>query len=138
MTQELSLLIVDDEKTVLDSFYILIGNKCVLYYAATLKEGYEIAKTVDVSLLFVDVNLPDGNGFDLLEWMSTRQKKAPIVIMTADPHPITREKAFRYGAFNYISKPFSIDTIYSILQKIDPLFQVFDAINPNRLEQASE
>lgn len=68
--------------------------------ASTCREAtLELAKDA-VDVLFVDVNLPDGNGLSLLS-----RKDLPSVVVTGDPSPSLVDEALRRGARDYLAKP---------------------------------
>jgi two-component system LytT family response regulator len=75
--------------------FTLIGS------CATVHEALVLIKTTKPDLLLLDIRLPDGTGFDILEQMSPVQCK--VIILTA--YEEYALQAFRYGAIDYLQKP---------------------------------
>lgn len=83
------------------------------------KEGYEpipaydlagaepLIKAQDVDLILLDVNLPDGNGFDFAKKMQEYNRK-PLIFVTAHELDDDILEGFQLGADDYITKPFNI------------------------------
>jgi len=74
----------------------------------TLKDALLLLESTTFDLVILDLHLPDGEGEDLLESLSSRQK-LKIIIYTSDPDKERRSEWFRYGVLGYLSKsdPFS-------------------------------
>jgi len=70
----------------------------------------EKAKDVILSgkpdLILLDVFFPQGKGIDLLKWIRLKNIKCDAILITADRNTETVEEAFRYGAVDYLVKPF--------------------------------
>ncbi len=101
------ILIVDDEPELLrvlsdalykDGFYNI-------YTAKTCAEALKAAKEQSASLYLLDVNLPDGDGFALLERLR-ESSSAPAIFLTARGEADDRIKGLGLGADDYIVKPF--------------------------------
>jgi two-component system sensor histidine kinase/response regulator len=78
-------------------------------------------------LLLLDMQLPDGNGMDILCWLQQdpRRRDLPVIIVSADVTAETIARADRAGARTYLSKP--LDLAYA-LDMIDSLLQVDSAV----------
>lgn len=85
-------------------------------------EGYKICDSVgsvdrakDVilknkpDLILLDIFFPQGKGLDLLKWTRKKDLKIDVILITADRNMESVEEAFRYGAVDYIVKPFVFD-----------------------------
>jgi len=57
-------------------------------------------------LILLDVFFPQGKGIDLLKWIRVKNIKCDAILITADRNTETVEEAFRYGAVDYLVKPF--------------------------------
>ncbi|MCF6246034.1 MAG: sigma-54 dependent transcriptional regulator [Desulfobacula sp.] len=98
------LIIDDDEQICKILSKIFRGMDYDSSYQLTLKEGLNEISSDDVDVLFLDVNLPDGNGLEAIEIIK-RQASAPeIIIITADEDVDGAELAMRSKAWDYISK----------------------------------
>ena len=56
--------------------------------------------------IFLDINLPDSNGLDLLKKIKTQNSKIKVIMVTANGSAFTQKKATEYGADAYVIKPF--------------------------------
>lgn len=87
-------------------------------------EGAKLLKTLQPDLLFLDIQMQDGSGFDLLDILPNIPFKI-IFITASDAHAI---KAFRYAAIDYLLKPVDPDELTEALKK-------FRAQKPNENEK---
>ena len=106
------ILIVDDEKELLSMLSdILYKNGFYnIYTAPDCKTAIEITKNQSISLYLLDVNLPDGDGFLLLENLRGFSS-APAIFLTARGEGSDRIKGLGLGADDYIVKPFLSDEL---------------------------
>lgn len=85
----------------------------VIGEAAGVVEGARLLKSVQPDLVFLDIQMQDGSGFDLLDILPSVPFR--IIFITAyDAHAI---KAFRYAAIDYLMKPVDPDELIQALQK---------------------
>jgi two-component system, LytTR family, response regulator len=119
-----------------------LKNHCpditVIGMAPSVIEAAKILRTQRPDIIFLDISLQDGTGFDLLEILS--DLKAHIIFITAsDEHAI---KAFRFSATDYLLKPVDTTLLLQAIDKVrktkSPDPQVLDIIretykNPNQL-----
>ncbi|MCK5349166.1 MAG: response regulator, partial [Desulfobacula sp.] len=99
------VLIIDDDKVIcniLVKMMDIIGHES--RYALTGKEGLELAKHGMFDIVFLDVNLPDANGLDLIKTIKTTPSSPEIIIITGDSDPDGAEMAINSGAWNYLVK----------------------------------
>jgi two-component system, LytTR family, response regulator len=89
------------------------GDVEVIAEAGGVVEGAKLLKRMQPDILFLDIQMQDGSGFDLLDVLPEISFK--IVFITAsDAHAI---KAFRYAAIDYLLKPIDPDELVSALEK---------------------
>ena len=69
-------------------------------------------------LVFTDIKMPNMSGIELLKRIKGQFPKTEVVVMTAYGTIETAIEAMKYGAFDYILKPFSVDQIEIVLKKI--------------------
>ena len=103
-----TILIVDDDVTttmVLDGLLKSAGFETVCAY--DLAGAERCLQSQNISLLLLDVNLPDGNGLDLCErLMASRQMDAaPVLFISANDDLAVKVRGFAVGAVDYITKP---------------------------------
>lgn len=74
----------------------------------TLKKARNILDSKIFDLLILDVNLPDGNGIDLLKEEKEAHSEIPVILLTANDMEIDVVTGLEAGADDYITKPFSL------------------------------
>ena len=74
----------------------------------SLKEAENILRNKTFDLLILDVNLPDGNGIDLLKAQKDVHGDVPIILLTANDMELDVVTGLEAGADDYITKPFSL------------------------------
>ncbi|MGZ3885684.1 MAG: LytR/AlgR family response regulator transcription factor [Bacteroidia bacterium] len=114
----LKALIVEDEQKSREMLAMLVEKNCpqlqLLAAAKNVKEGVEMINSLNPDLVFLDISMPDGTGFDLLE--QVQGKKFEIIFTTAtDKHAL---KAIKYSACDYILKPIDVDELKSAAEKV--------------------
>ncbi len=101
------MLVVDDDKlTRWSAMTILTGLGYQVSEAASLGEAAALLKTSTPRLVILDIRLPDGDGFALLEDIRRQHPKLPVLMMTAHPSPETVARALASGAAGHLKKPF--------------------------------
>ncbi|MFZ1392229.1 MAG: nitrogen regulation protein NR(I) [Dokdonella sp.] len=68
-------------------------------------------------VLFTDVRMPGATGLDLLKRLSTHAAAFPVVVMSAYTDVATSAAAYRHGAFDYLPKPFDLDTAVEMARR---------------------
>lgn len=112
------ILVIDDEleiRNAISRFLLKKGFEVSL--AGTLKEGTSKVHSENPDLVFLDVNLPDGNGLEELERINKGSHTSQFVVMSAFDHSEARQQALSLGAKEFLSKPFSIQQLYLIVQQ---------------------
>ena len=64
-----------------------------------------------VSLILLDINLPDGSGLDLLKEVKERTPYLPVILLTANDTDMDIVDGLERGADDYITKPFSLSVL---------------------------
>lgn len=103
--QQLTAVIIDDEEksrqTLRQMLTLFTENIQIIGEAHNVKSGAELLSLISPDIVFLDIHMPDGNGFDLLKKLKTR--KFQIIFTTAyDRYAI---KAFKFNALDYLLKP---------------------------------
>jgi nitrogen regulation protein NR(I) len=112
-----TVLIVDDDKSIRYSLKRMMGEK---YFALTAQNGEEALDRVKKSspdLIIMDIRMPGRNGIDVLKEIKSVDPKSPVIIMTAYGTTETAIEAMKYGAFDYILKPFPIPQMKGLVEK---------------------
>ena len=102
------VLIVDDERAILDTVEILLRGEG--FDAAVAQSGREALERFDDTspdIVLTDIRMPGVSGLDLLEAVRDRDPEVPVILMTAQASLQSAVKAVNQGAFYYLQKPFS-------------------------------
>lgn len=114
------ILIVEDDTTFAVMLQTWLSKK---KFSVVSVSGIAAAKKTliesSVDLVFCDLRLPDGDGIDLLEWVSNRNVNVPLIVMTSYAAIPSAVQAMKLGARDYISKPVNPE---DLLQKINEVF----------------
>ncbi|MBX3743681.1 MAG: sigma-54-dependent Fis family transcriptional regulator [Verrucomicrobiae bacterium] len=92
--------------------------------AGTLGEAHELLGRETFDLILVDVNLPDGDGRDLLRELQSRPQRPHVVMMTGEGSIESAVECMRMGALDYLTKPFTFDEIEVRLKKAEDFSQL--------------
>ena len=105
------LLIVEDDKKLNDGIRLALKNDAYFFYQCrTLQEAREILKKEDITLVLLDVNLPDGNGIDFVREIR-KNSQVPIILLTVNNMEVDIVTGLEAGANDYITKPFSVEEL---------------------------
>ena len=112
------ILIVEDDKSINDIlFYALKSEGYIPYSTFTLKEAKDYININLPNLILLDLNLPDGNGFDLCKEINSKYS-IPIIILTAKNDVVDTVLGLELGADDYITKPFHIKEVLSRIKAV--------------------
>ena len=112
------VLIVDDEQHILDLLKLFVEqNNCEADTSNTAESGLAQARTGQYDMVLLDINLPDGNGLDLLKKIKDITPQTPIIMITAVGHEAMIEQCRRLGSRDYIVKPFNENNVRSTVEK---------------------
>jgi len=103
-----NILIIDDDKAIC-KMLSLMANRVGLdaVSAHTVGDGLKEAVSGSFDVVFLDVNLPDGNGLDALPRIRKTPASPEVIIITGLGDPDGAELAIKNGAWDYVQKPFS-------------------------------
>ncbi len=105
------VLVVDDEFLIRWSLrsHLTTAGYCVL--EADNLQNARALLTQDVDVVLLDLLLPDGNGMDLLEELQARLPRVAVIMLSAHATHDIAERALAKGAFQFLHKPFELETI---------------------------
>ena len=112
MNNEKSVLIVDDDKIILDSlceFLSLEGFQAK--GSETLNSAVAELQNQNYSLVITDINLPDGDGFMLLDTVRNEHPQTVVIVITGYGSIDGAVKAIKRGAYDYLTKPIIDDEL---------------------------
>jgi two-component system, LytTR family, response regulator len=116
MTEKIRTVIVEDEKLARNLLKSFLQDRDTIELVGECENGFEGVKTINElkpDLVFLDIQMPKINGFELLELLD---HKPHIIFATAyDQYAL---KAFEYHAADYLLKPYSKDRLYEAIDKV--------------------
>lgn len=124
----LRAVIIDDIETIRKKNSAIIKSNCpnisIIGQAESVESGINIIKKLSPDLVFLDVEMPDGTGFDLLQKLNPINFKV-IFITGFEDFAI---KAFRFSAIDYLLKPLDAGELIEAVKKVEDSLnkEVFD------------
>ena len=105
----MKLLVVEDDRLLNNTLcYNLSSAGYTVDAAMTKSAADDLCKAQDYDLIVMDVNLPDGNGFELCRKIKERRPDTAVIFLTANDMESDMLKGFELGADDYVTKPFPI------------------------------
>lgn len=110
-------LIIDDERDIRELVTITLGRMGLMVETASnVAEAKQRLAENTFALCFTDMNLPDGNGQEIIELISARYPKTPVAMITAYGNVDAAVIALKAGAFDFVSKPIDIGILRRLVQ----------------------
>lgn len=111
-------IIIEDESKSRQMLAAMLERNCpelsIVGLAKDVKEGVALIKELQPELVFLDISMPDGSGFDLLEQVSGFKFEL-IFAAASDQHAI---RAIKYSACDYLLKPIDMDELKLAVNKV--------------------
>jgi DNA-binding response OmpR family regulator len=111
------LLVEDDEALALGIEFTLIDEGYEVLRASTFNEGKRLFENEGFDLIILDVNLPDGSGYELCKYIRSKSD-VPIIFLTALDEEVNVVLGFEIGGDDYITKPFRVKELISRIKAI--------------------
>jgi two-component system, NtrC family, response regulator AtoC len=112
------ILVVDDEPMIKNLLFEVLQRHD--YKVEIAESGMVALKKFDASefdLVITDINIPDINGMDVLKKVKDRKKEVGVILITAFGTIESAVEAMRCGAYDYITKPFSMNALLVLVKK---------------------
>ena len=107
-----SILIVEDDRGLnIGLCQALKTDDRTIFSEATLKAARETLLSNNIDLVILDINLPDGNGVELLKEIKRSSPKTAVILLTANDTDLDIVSGLDSGADDYITKPFSLSVL---------------------------
>jgi len=130
----LKTVIIDDDyvsrlilRDMLEKF---LDNIEILGEAGTVADGVKLIEDTDPELVLLDISMPDGTGFDLLDKLKSINFK--LIFITA--YSEYAVKAFKYSAFDYIIKPLDFEELTKAIKRIPHINHVDNTVRVKTLK----
>ena len=136
MAQQPLVLFVDDEEDLCTLMQMILSRMGIeTHVAYRLSQARKMLSEHQYDVCFTDLNLPDGNGLELVEEISQQYPQLPVAVLTAYGNMDIAIAALKAGAFDFVSKPIKQTHLEQLLQKAlnKPISQ--QILNEDALEQ---
>lgn len=114
-------LIVDDEIIVVRALMRRVEWKKFdiehVYEAYSMKQAIEIFKNTEIDILISDIEMPEGSGLELFEWVKGYFPYVECIYVTCHPDFEYIRTAMRLGSFDYLLKPIDYEELYEVLRR---------------------
>jgi DNA-binding response OmpR family regulator len=111
------LLVEDDEALALGIEFTLKDEGYEVLRASTLSKGKSLFEHETLDLIILDVNLPDGSGYELCKFIRSKSE-VPIIFLTALDEEVNVVLGFEIGGDDYITKPFRVRELLSRIKAV--------------------
>ena len=120
MDQGLKILVVDDEKSILDIFerYFESETNHTLLTASDGVEALEIIMSEPINCCFTDLLMPRLDGLELARKIYQYDNTIPVVVMTGYPSMDIAIETLKNGVVDFITKPFQMEQILPTISKV--------------------
>ncbi|MBR1816596.1 MAG: response regulator transcription factor [Lachnospiraceae bacterium] len=138
MVNKYKILIVDDDTDLSMLICDMLSDNGYDYMTAkSLDDAYEILEHENVHLILLDINLPDGTGFELCQELR-RVSEIPVIFASARTSENDKVKGLDMGGDDYIAKPYSIKELMSRINSLIRRTYGFKGKNSNYTLQAGK
>lgn len=109
-------LIVDDEPDIRDLLEITLTRMGITTLTAPdLTSARKLLEQNTTHLCLTDMNLPDGNGIELVQWIQKHSPATPVAVITAYGNMDTAIESLKAGAFDFVSKPVELPRLRELV-----------------------
>lgn len=119
MTKNINALIIDDEKNSRETLKGLLKKYCqnilICGEAASVEEGVNKIKKLNPDIVFLDITMPDGKGFEVLE----RLQEIDFEVVFTTSHDDYAIKAFEFSAIHYLLKPIKYKELQEAVKRFE-------------------
>ncbi|MBX4258751.1 response regulator [Clostridium estertheticum] len=116
----IKVMIIEDDPMVRDintKFLNRVEGFQLIKAASNLTDAQGFIKNHKLDLVLLDIYLPKENGIDFLKWLRAEEIEVEVILITADKTTERIQESFRYGARDYLIKPFTLERFKESLLK---------------------
>lgn len=123
------ILIVEDDVLLNKTLtYNLVSDGYEVTPALNVRTAAALLAETDYDLVLLDINLPDGSGYDLCRLVKPKHPDTVVIFLTANDQESDQIRGYEAGAVDYITKPFSIGALQ---RKIRAMFAMLEYHRPS-------
>src|SRR5271169_4061259 len=111
-----AVLVVDDEPDLCELLSITLQRMDLDPRTAhSVADAQRLLKTEHLDLCLTDMQLPDGDGLELVKWIQQYSASVPVAVITAHGNMETAVRALKLGAFDFVSKPLDLANLRKLV-----------------------
>jgi len=115
----LNLLIVDDERSVREACReVAMSLGFAAFVADSAEHAYRLLETQGFDAVLLDLRLPGAGGLEALRRIRERRPEAIVIVVTGYGTVQSAVQAMKNGAYDYVAKPFSVDELKLLLERV--------------------
>ena len=113
-----SVLVVDDEFGPRESLRMILKSRYEVHTAASKQEALRFIHENHVDLVLLDLNMPGGSGFGVLQAIKDFRLDIQVIVVTGYASLENAKEAIRLGAEDFIQKPFNVPDIVAMVTRV--------------------
>ncbi len=115
----IDVLLIEDDAAVVQSIRLMLEPDAFVIEVADLgQEGLRLAMGHAYRIIVLDLNLPDMSGYEVLASLRSAQVNTPVLILSGSTGTEHKVKGLRFGADDYLTKPFHKDELIARLHAV--------------------
>jgi DNA-binding NtrC family response regulator len=115
----LNLLIVDDERSIRDACReVALSLGFMAHVADSAEHAYRILQSQSIDAILLDLRLPGASGLEALRHIKSQRPEALVIVVTGCGTVQSAVQAMKQGAYEYVTKPFSVDELKLLLERV--------------------
>lgn len=120
----LKVLLIDDDESICYSIKRSLSKSYDIYTALDSEQAYSILEETGADFIFLDFQLGDENGLDVLKKIRLTNEEIPVAFLTAHGTSEVLIDAIRYGAVDFLSKPVNAEKLAAAIDKYAGCFSI--------------
>jgi DNA-binding NtrC family response regulator len=112
-----TILAIDDESSVLESYRMLLSDRHRLLSASDGHSGLRILDEKHVDLILLDLTMPGMSGLDFMSRLHERGETAPVIVVTGSNSVEMAVKTIKQGAREFVIKPFDVEDLLFLVDR---------------------
>ena len=117
-----NVLLVDDEVRTIDALEKNIDWKKSgirhVYKATNMSQAIQLMTSEKIEILICDIEMPNGTGLQILEWMRSRGRMINCIFVTCHPEFAYMRKAIQLNCYDYVLKPIQYEEFQGLLDEL--------------------
>lgn len=120
----MKILLLEDDETLGALLKEHLSKNAFVVWAKSLIEAINHSGSQKFALMLLDVNLPDGSGFEFLKELRGFQDKTPAIFITSFAGAPDVKKGFEIGCDDYIKKPFDFEELDARIEHVKKIYRI--------------